>query len=106
MQTMLDFRLQDRRRRDQRRLRRLAVALELTLRCLKKLEHLVRQIDELLQVGWRRSIAELVQSRRHDPAPSCRRLYSRPASQNLGLSGLLVQYINGAESIHLRYCTH
>src|SRR6202167_146152 len=27
-------------------------------------------------------------------------------AQNLGLSSLIVQYMDGAESIHLRYCTH
>jgi hypothetical protein len=54
-------------------LRRLVVALELTIRCLKKVDQVVRQIDELLLVGWRRSIVELIRSRCHDPAPSCRR---------------------------------
>src|SRR5258707_15671346 len=60
-------------------------------------------MDELRQVGWRRSIVEQVRSHRHDHATSCQRRQCRPARQSLGLRSLIVKYMDGAESIHSRY---
>src|ERR1700722_15867981 len=64
----LDLKLQNGGGSNERCLCRLAIMLQLARRCLQKFNHIFRQIDKLLQLGWRRSLVELVGGRTHDLA--------------------------------------